>query len=152
MRARRGVGHAAGTRFRIETQLDRDFVGAKAGEIYDTVFNISDGDDEVFLEHSKLAGRKVDHSRRIEELQTKTERRGEEDLELRRLQREQHLIRRAVAVEESRAEEANELVTLEAECSELRIEAEHLRTQLEQRAPQPSPPAAGPPGTENVPR
>src|SRR5262249_10524703 len=139
--------------FRIETLTDRDFAGAKADDIYDTVFGITDGDDEVFIEHSKLAGRKIDHSRRIEELQTKPQLRGEEELELRRLRREQRLMRRAVAVEESRAEEANQLVTLEAKCSELRIEAERLRAELQaQRAAAQPQNVAKPPRENDIPR
>lgn len=118
--------------FHIQT-LDRDFIGAKAEDIYQTAFNITDGADDVFIEHSKLAASKVDNKpkiRELRELRAKEQLSHDEELELTQLENQEVLMRRASAIEEERAQEADILATLETECSELRIKVRDLEHQL----------------------
>lgn len=124
------------SRFQIQSLTDRDFIGATAADIYDTVFGVTDGEDEVFVEHSKLAASKVDHGPRIARLLEKKSRTVDEEFELRQLQQQDAYMRRAQAIEQNRADEARRLVQLETECSMLRIEVRELRAAREKDGPE----------------
>jgi predicted ATP-binding protein involved in virulence len=119
------------SRFEIETIEDRDFVGAKAEDIYNQVFGINDGEDEIFLEHSRLAAKNHDNRPKIAELRAKDQLTSEEELELRQLQNQQVFMRRALVVEEERAQEADKWASLETECSMLRNQVRNLQDELQ---------------------
>lgn len=124
-------------RFKIVTYIDRDFIGATAADIYGTIFDVADGDDEVFLQHSKLAAAKVDNRPQIERLRSRESLSNEEEAELRRLQQEDLYMRRVQAIEQSRSEESKRLVQLETECSMLRIQVRKLQAEVTAAKAQP---------------
>jgi ABC-type multidrug transport system ATPase subunit len=109
--------------FAIE-QLDRDFVGATSGELYQEIFGIEELDD-TFLEYSKKATRRETLSDRINELANRQEQgalsAAEED-EFRSLTEESRRIRRVVEVKEQRRLEGDKdlrIADLEAQLHSL---------------------------------
>lgn len=124
----------AGDQFYIETYADRDFVGAKADDIYDAVFEITDGEDDVFMAHSKLVGKDdtTNDARiaQLQELHAAAMLSEDQAVELRELERRRSLIRKAGVVENARFEEENELADLRTERSELRIKVRDLEREL----------------------
>ncbi len=87
--------------FRVE-QLNRDFIGATARELYEEIFEIEDL-DETYLRYSTKSSLRYDYSERINELIRGREMGDlsvEEQKELDYLIRESRLIRRAVEVRE----------------------------------------------------
>lgn len=124
-----------GSRFKIVNLTERDFIGAKADDIYKAVFDVDTGEDEVFTTYSKLAAQEKDNGPRIRALEAKTKPDAAEEQELQQLLQEERLMRRAQVVEQQRAEEAQRLVQLETECSMLRIRVRELKAQLESVRP-----------------
>jgi predicted ATP-binding protein involved in virulence len=119
-----------GGRFQLVNLIERDFIGAKADDIYKAVFDVDAGEDDVFVTYSKLAAQQKDNRPRISALSAQEHLDVEEQQELQQLVRENRLMRRASAVEEQRAEEVQKLVTLETEASLLRIQVRELQEQL----------------------
>ncbi|HEY7638561.1 MAG TPA: AAA family ATPase [Steroidobacteraceae bacterium] len=116
--------------FSVVTYDDRDFIGATAADIYNTIFNVADGDDDVFIEHSKLAAAKVDNGPEIARLRSKQSLNMEEEAELRRLQQQDVYMRRVQVIEQNRTVESQQVVNLETECSRLRNQVRKLQSEL----------------------
>jgi hypothetical protein len=100
---RRDRTNPGGVGFVIE-QLDHDFVGATAEQLYKQIFEIEELDD-TFLEYAAKATRVTSNDKRISELNDRKDKgtllEGE-DRELRQLEEERRRIRRAIEVKGAR--------------------------------------------------
>jgi predicted ATPase len=100
---RRDKSRADRPGFRVE-QLDRDFVGATAADLYRDIFEIEEM-DETYLEYATKATQWSSLGDRLNELivlREKGELRRPEADELKKLSEESHRIHRAVGVKEER--------------------------------------------------
>lgn len=103
--------------FRIERQ-EHDFLGARAKDIYETVFEIEDGRDPAYLDYSERVASGVDHGPRIRELESILADGTLDDgqrLELDRLRADAAAMSRAQSIEAERAGADDEAVRLETE-------------------------------------
>jgi hypothetical protein len=120
---RKATPDSGGVGFTIE-QIERDFVGASAGEIYDRVFDVEELDD-TFLEYATKATLRSEHSGRINELTSLSEKNAlspAEMNELRMLQEESRRIRRVSEIKEQRRQAGDEglrIAELESEVMKL---------------------------------
>jgi ABC-type multidrug transport system ATPase subunit len=117
--------------FTVE-QLDQDFVGATAAELYKKVFDIEELDG-TYLEYATKATLRTDNSTRINELSDLREKGSlseKQEQELRNLEEESRRIGRAVEVQEQRLEESKKDLRIEELQSQI--------LQLETRGPRES--------------
>jgi predicted ATP-binding protein involved in virulence len=114
--------------FMIE-QLDHDFVGATAAELYKTVFEIEELDGTYLEYATKATLRTEDRSKRIDELSDRLEKGAlseREQMELRQLEEENRRIGCAVEVQQKRQEESAKDLRIE----ELESKILKLKTKL----------------------
>jgi ABC-type multidrug transport system ATPase subunit len=128
---RKTKSNAARSEFMIE-QLDRDFVGATAAELYKQVFEIEEL-DSTYLEYATRATRQTDSNKRIEELlarEAEGKLSSQEEEELQNLDQERLRIKRAVAVQSKR----RAVNVKDAQIDALKSQVLDLHTQLEKRS------------------
>lgn len=109
-------------------QLDRDFVGATAAELYSQIFEVEEL-DATYLEYATKATLRSDHAKRINKLREQEDSgplRADDARELEHLYEETRRIRRAVTITEQRHEESDK----DARIAELESENLRLRSQL----------------------
>lgn len=124
---RRLSSSTAVSEFTVE-QIDRDFVGATAAELYQQVFEIEELDD-TYLEYATKATLRTDNSKRINDLSQRLEKGSlseKEQEELRNLHEENRRMGRAVEVRQRRQEESEKDLRIE----ELKSKLLKLETQL----------------------
>ena len=99
-------------------QIDRDFIGSSAEDIFKTIFDI-ERIDENFLALASRATSGFYNKKRIAELESKNQRTDLEQREFDRLIREENMIRRAAEVKAEQRDDANQLLKLKAKVSAL---------------------------------
>ncbi|HWN44087.1 MAG TPA: AAA family ATPase [Thermoanaerobaculia bacterium] len=130
---RRAKSRSPGSGFRIE-QLDHDFVGATAAEIYSEIFEVEEM-DETYLKYATKASLRKESSGRINELSARREENGlspDEEQELQQLMEESRRIHRAMDVKQRRREEsAKDLRIAELESQILKLKTQRAATSQE---------------------